>query len=248
MTSPSIVVFVIVGFIAQMIDGALGMAYGVSSTTFLLSLGISPAAASASVHAAEIVTSSISGLSHWRLGNVELDLVKRLLVPGVLGGVIGAYVLTSLPSGVVKPLVSVYLLAMGLVILRKSMMANRAQPGRSHLIPLGLVGGFFDAIGGGGWGPIVTTTLVATGNTPRFVVGSVNLAEFFVTVCESVTFILTIGLTHANIIIGLIIGGGTAAPLAAVVCKKLPEKTLMRLVGLLIIVLSVRTILQALKA
>jgi uncharacterized membrane protein YfcA len=246
MNTSGIFQFVIVGFLAQMIDGALGMAYGVCSTTFLLSLGIPPAAASASVHAAEVVTSSISGLSHLRLGNVEGELVKKLLLPGVVGGIHGAYVLTSMPTDILKPAVSLYLLVMGLVILRKSREQNRAEPSRRHLFPLGLVGGFCDAVGGGGWGPIVTSTLVATGNTPRLVVGSVNLVEFFVTVCESMTFFLTIGLTHANIIVGLIIGGGIAAPAAAYVCKRLPVQALMRLVGLLIVVLSARTILLAL--
>jgi len=242
MTTPNIVVFIIVGFVAQMIDGALGMAYGVSSTTFLLSIGIPPAAASASVHAAEIFTSSVSGLSHLRLGNVDKDLVKQLLIPGVIGGISGAYILTAVPSSIIKPIVSIYLLVMGLVILRKSFQQVQEKASRSHMFPLGLVGGFFDAIGGGGWGPIVTSTLVATGNHPRFVIGSVNLVEFFVTVCESVTFILTIGLTHSTIILGLIIGGGIAAPLAAYVCKKLPTRTLMRIVGALITVLSIRTI------
>jgi uncharacterized membrane protein YfcA len=242
MTTPNILVFVIVGLAAQLIDGALGMAYGVSSTTFLLSIGISPAVASASVHAAEIVTSSISGLSHWKLGNVNAQLVKQLLIPGVIGGVLGAYILTAVPVSIIKPVVSAYLLAMGVVILRRSFQPVREVPSRTRLAPLGLLGGFFDAVGGGGWGPIVTTTLVANGNNPRFVVGSVNLAEFFVTVCESITFILTVGLTHWNIILGLIIGGGIAAPLAAYICKKLPTKTLMRAVGVLIIFLSIRTL------
>jgi uncharacterized membrane protein YfcA len=242
MTTPNILVFVLVGLAAQLIDGALGMAYGVSSTTFLLSIGVPPAAASASVHAAEIFTSSISGLSHWRLGNVDRGLVKQLLIPGVIGGVVGAYLLTTVPVTIIKPLVSLYLLVMGLVILRRSFQPLRENATTPPLAPLGLVGGFFDAIGGGGWGPIVTTTLVATGSNPRFVVGSVNLAEFFVTVAESITFILSIGLTHWTIILGLIIGGAIAAPLAAYVCQRLPTKTLMRAVGVLIILLSIRTI------
>jgi uncharacterized membrane protein YfcA len=242
MPTPNILVFVVVGLTAQLIDGALGMAYGVSSTTFLLSIGVPPAAASASVHAAEIFISSISGLSHWRLGNVDKGLVKQLLIPGVIGGVVGAYLLTAIPLSVIKPLVSLYLLVMGCIILHKSFQPLRESARSTHLVPLGLVGGFFDAIGGGGWGPIVTTTLVATGGNPRFVVGSVNLAEFFVTVCESITFILSIGLTHWTIILGLIIGGAIAAPLAAYVCQKLPTKMLMRAVGVLIILLSMRTI------
>ena len=247
MTDSNIVLFIVVGFVAQVIDGALGMAYGVSSTSFLLGLGMSPAAASASVHAAEIVTSGVSGLSHLRLGNVDRNLFKRLLLPGVIGGVLGAYILTALPASTIKPLVSIYLVAMGLLILRKSFKEMQQEPTRQHLTPLALAGGFFDAIGGGGWGPIVTSTLVATGNRPRFVIGSVNLAEFFVTVCESITFILTIGLVHTRIILGLIIGGAAAAPLAAYVCRKLPTRVLMRMVGVLIIALSIRTIYLTLK-
>lgn len=243
----SVLIYILVGFIAQMIDGALGMAYGVSSNTFLLSVGIPPAAASASVHMAEVFTTGVSGISHWRLGNLDKDLIKRLLIPGVIGGVLGAYILSSIPGDVIKPFVSAYLMIMGIVIiaraLRKDPKVNRVT---SHIVPLGLVGGFFDAIGGGGWGPIVTTTLVARGNHPRFTIGSVNFAEFFVTFAESVTFILTVGLEFWKIILGLLIGGVMAAPLAALVVKKLPTRWLMALVGLLIIILSIRTIYLAL--
>jgi len=239
----NILVYVLVGFIAQMIDGALGMAYGVSSNTFLLSVGIPPAAASASVHMAEVVTTGVSGFSHWRLGNIDKSLIKRLVVPGVLGGILGAYLLTSIPNNVIKPIVSVYLLIMGLVILYKAYRWTHEPKGYpTYLGFLGLIGGFFDAIGGGGWGPIVTTTLVARGTSPRFTIGSVNFSEFFVTFAESVTFILTIGLEFWKIILGLLIGGAIAAPLAAVVCKKLPTRALMALVGVLIILLSIRTI------
>jgi uncharacterized membrane protein YfcA len=239
--------FVVVGFLAQMIDGALGMAYGVSSTSFLLGIGIPPAAASASVHMAEIFTTAVSGLSHLRFGNVHKDLVTRLLIPGVIGGVLGAYILTAVPGDKIKPFIAVYLLLMGLVILRKAFQSVPKQVVRSHIVPLGLAGGFFDAIGGGGWGPIVTSTLVARGNDPRFTVGSVNLAEFFVTFSESITFILTIGLVHWKIIVGLLIGGVLAAPLAAYVCKRLPTKMLMGLVGIVIMFLSIRTIYLALQ-
>jgi uncharacterized membrane protein YfcA len=239
--------FVVVGFLAQMIDGALGMAYGVSSTSFLLGIGIPPAAASASVHMAEIFTTAVSGLSHLRFGNVHKDLVTRLLIPGVIGGVLGAYILTAVSGDKIKPFIAVYLLLMGLVILRKAFQSVPKQVVRSHIVPLGLAGGFFDAIGGGGWGPIVTSTLVARGNDPRFTVGSVNLAEFFVTFSESITFILTIGLVHWKIIVGLLIGGVLAAPLAAYVCKRLPTKMLMGLVGIVIMFLSIRTIYLALQ-
>lgn len=238
----SIALFILVGFLAQLIDGSLGMAYGVSSTTFLLSLGIPPAAASASVHTAEIFTTAASGISHLRMGNVDKRLVGKLLLPGIAGGVLGAYILTAVPGKTIRPLVSVYLLVMGALIVRKAFGTIRERESERGLVPLGLVGGFFDAVGGGGWGPIVTSTLVARGSLPRFTIGSVNLTEFFVTLCESVTFILTIGLTHWTIILGLVIGGVLAAPLGAYLCKRLPTRTLMILVGVLIVALSARTL------
>lgn len=242
----SIIVFIIVGFIAQMIDGALGMAYGVSSTTFLLSLGIPPAPASASVHTAEIFTSGVSGLSHLRFGNVDKKLFKKLLIPGVIGGILGAYILTAVPGEMIKPFIAFYLFIMGLMILRKALKKIQEKRVETQLFPLGVVGGFFDAIGGGGWGPIVTSTIVARGHNPRFAIGSVNLAEFFVTIAEVATFFTVIGLTHWQIIVGLIIGGVLAAPLAAYVCKRLPSQALMIIVGLLIIALSIRTTYLAL--
>jgi hypothetical protein len=247
----NIPLFIVVGFVAQMIDGSLGMAYGVSSNTLLLSLGLMPAMASSSVHAAEVVTTAVSGASHWRLGNVDKRLFLRLLIPGVIGGAAGAYLLTSLPGEILKPYISAYLLVMGAVILAKAIRGVVAAVDSSHwtrgrLVPLGLVGGVFDAIGGGGWGPVVTSTLLASGNNPRFTIDSVNLVEFFVTLAESITFILTIGLSHWKVILGLMIGGVVAAPLAAVVCRKIPARTLMIIVGVLIIGLSIRTIILAL--
>jgi len=246
-------VFVVVGFMAQIIDGALGMAYGVTSTSFLLSLGIpsiTPAIASASVHASEICTTAVSGLSHLRFGNVDKDLLMRLLIPGVIGGVLGAYILSAVSGETIKPFVALYLLIMGLWILIKAIRKAQEREVRTKLIPLGLIGGFFDAIGGGGWGPIVTTTLVARGKNPRLAVGSVNLAEFFVTLSESITFVITIGSALAQqwlIIAGLIVGGVLAAPLAAYICKRLPRRALMMLVGVLIMAVSFRTLYLALR-
>lgn len=239
--------YIVVGFLAQLIDGALGMAYGVSSTTFLLSTGVSPAAASASVHTAEVFTTLASGASHWRLGNVDRRIFTRLVIPGILGGVTGAYILSNVPGDTIKPLVSIYLLLMGARIVYKALRESpKAREAIQHLFPLGLVGGFFDAIGGGGWGPIVTTTLVARGNDPRKTIGSVNTSEFFVTFAEAVTFLLAFSFTdYRTVIAGLIIGGVLAAPLAAVVCRKLSARKLMVIVGVLIILLSIRTILQA---
>lgn len=241
-----IIIFIIVGFLAQMIDGALGMAYGVSSTTFLLSVGVSPVVASASVHTAEIFTSGVSGLSHLKLGNIDKELFKKLLAPGIIGGVLGAYILTSVPGKTIKPFVAIYLLIMGLMILRKSFKKTQEKKVITHLFPLGTVGGTFDAIGGGGWGPIVTSTLVAKGNNPRFTIGSVNLAEFFVTVAEVATFFTFMGFVRWRLIVGLIIGGVMAAPLAAYVCKILEPRKLIIIVGVLIMILSMRIFYMAL--
>ena len=242
----NILLFALVGFIAQIIDGALGMAYGVSSTTFLLSLGVPPATASASVHTAEIFTTATSGFSHLKMGNVNHKLAFSLLIPGAIGGVVGAYILTNVPTKIIKPVVAAYLLAMGVVILIRALgKETPVADGEPKPLLLARVGGFFDAIGGGGWGPIVTSTLVARGHNPRFTIGSVNATEFFVTTAEAVTFIVTIGsvlLENWTTIVGLLLGGMIAAPLAAWVCKRLPTKALMIMVSVLITLLSIRTI------
>jgi uncharacterized membrane protein YfcA len=248
----TILLYVLVGFVAQMIDGALGMAYGVSSNTFLLSLGIPPAAASASVHMAEVVTTGISGFSHWKLGNVDWKLVKRLLIPGVLGGIAGAYILTSIDGNILKPYIAAYLLFMGgLIIYKAFTITPRKKPDEYHgpkVSLLGVIGGFCDAIGGGGWGPVVTSTLVARGKFPRTTIGSVNFSEFFVTLAQSIVFVFTLNFAeYWQIILGLLIGGGIAAPLAARMTRQLPVKTLMIMVGVLIIILSIRTIYLAIK-
>jgi hypothetical protein len=244
----NIIIFIFFGFIAQLIDGCLGMAYGVSSNAFFLSLGIPPSIASACIHTSEMFTTAVSGISHFKFGNVDRNIFLRLLIPGVIGGVLGAYILTELPGGKIKPFISLYLLMMGIMILIKVFKKTHQVKTKTRVVPLGLVGGFFDAIGGGGWGPIVTSTLVANGNHPRFAIGSVNSAEFFVTVAESVTFFAMIGgllFPHWEKIAGLMIGGVLAAPLAAWVCKKLPLKVLMIFVGLLIIGLSIRILYLA---
>ncbi|MCA9933107.1 MAG: sulfite exporter TauE/SafE family protein [Anaerolineales bacterium] len=240
----NIIVFIIVGFVAQMIDGALGMAYGVSATSFLLAFGVSPVLASASVHMAEVFTTAVSGGSHLRLGNVDKKLVSKLVIPGIIGAVIGAYLLTNIPGEKIKPYVSAYLLVMGIVILLKTLRKMQPAHVTSHLIPLGFIGGFFDTIGGGGWGPVVATTLIARGNSPRHTIGSVNLAEFFVTISAAATFLLTLGTLMWQPIVGLAIGGALAAPVAALVCKRIPARALMFVVGILIIFLSIRTIYQ----
>jgi uncharacterized membrane protein YfcA len=242
-----LLLFVAVGLAAQMVDGAIGMAYGVISTSVLLSLGIPPATASAAVHAAETFTTGASGLAHWRLRNIDHSLIWRLAVPGMIGGGLGAYVLTAIPGEVIRPYVSGYLLLLGLFILWKA-LTRRASgaPPPSRVSPLGFVGGLLDAIGGGGWGPIVTSTLVGQGTPPRYAIGTVNLAEFFVTATISATFLLTIGVTMWPIIAGLVMGGVLASPFAAYATRHLPDKVLMLLVGCVVVILSVRGLLRVL--
>ena len=236
--------FVFAGFAAQMIDGALGMAYGVSATTFLLSIGVPPVAASASVHTSEIFTSGASGLSHLKFGNVSNKLFKKLVLPGILGAALGAVILSSLSDYgyVIKPVIAAYTLILGIVIIRKAFKNEKEKEEVKHVTPLAGVGGFLDSVGGGGWGPIVASTLIAKGNHPLKTIGSVNLAEFFVALTSSAAFITFIGLTHWQIILGLIIGGIVAAPLAAKAAGKIPVKRIMILVGGLVIFLSLRNI------
>ncbi|HET6520599.1 MAG TPA: sulfite exporter TauE/SafE family protein [Geminicoccaceae bacterium] len=238
--------FVAVGFAAQIVDGAIGMAYGLTATTVLLSIGVLPAAASASVHAAEVFTTGASGLSHWHFRNVDFALLRRLVLPGMAGGVCGVYVLTSVPGETIRPVVSAYLLAMGGVILWKALRQVPASgdPPR-RVAALGLAGGFLDAVGGGGWGPLVTSTLVGQGTAPRYAIGSTNLAEFFVALTVSATFVATIGLELWPIIAGLVVGGVLAAPFAAYATQRLPDRPLMILVAVVIILLSLRGLVQA---
>jgi len=242
-----VLLFIAVGFAAQMVDGAIGMAYGVTSSSVLLSLGVPPATTSACVHAAETFTTAVSGVSHWKFGNVDRKLLVRLAVPGMIGGALGAYVLTNVDGDAIKPFISAYLLLIGVLIVWKAVTARvveGAEP--SRVAPLGFVGGLLDSIGGGGWGPIVTSTLIGQGTTPRYAIGTVNIAEFFVTFTISATFVATIGLELWPIIAGLIIGGVVAAPFAAYATKVLPDKVLMILVGCIVAILSLRTIVAAL--
>jgi hypothetical protein len=237
--------FMLIGFFAQLVDGALGMAYGVTATTFLFTVGVPPAAASASVHAAEIVTTGASGLSHLALRNIDRGLFRQLLLPGVAGAAAGAWLLTTLPTAPLKLAVALYLGIMGGLVLRRAWKHRHGQPGRlprGRGCALGLAGGFFDAVGGGGWGPIVTSSLLARGGEPRYIVGSVNLVEFFVAVAASMVFVLTIGLGYWRITLGLIAGGLLGAPLGAVICRWLPPRVLMAVIGTLIILLSLRTV------
>ncbi|MBS4071096.1 MAG: sulfite exporter TauE/SafE family protein [Algoriphagus sp.] len=240
--------FLLVGFIAQSIDGALGMAYGVSSNSILLGIGIPPATASAWVHFAQVFTSLASGISHWKMGNVDWKLAKKLLIPGVLGSIIGAYILSSLDPDLVKPVIAVYLFVMGIVILRKVKKKQVPKFDReSKSIPvLASAGGFADAVGGGGWGPIVNSTLLSKGKIARYAIGTGNFVEFFVSLASASTFLFFVKELSLAPVLGLILGGIVAAPFAAYICRLIKPKYLMIAVGILIIFLSIRTFYLAL--
>lgn len=242
--STELLLYVIAGFAAQMIDGALGMAYGVTASSLLLSFGVPPAAASATVHMAECFTTGASALSHRAFGNVNGRLFRRLLVPGLFGAVTGAYILVSFPGDMLKPFISSYLMVMGGVIVVKAFRDFPPCTVTTHLVPLGFFGACIDALGGGGWGPIVASTLMVRGNDPRQTVGSVNAVEFFVTLAASVTFVVTLGVTYGQIIVGLALGGLLAAPFGAWVCTRVPVRPFMIVVGMLVMTLSGRTLLK----
>lgn len=237
---------VLVGFLAQFVDGALGMAYGLVSTSFLLALGVPPAHASAAVHTAEIFTTGASGAAHaWRR-NVNWKLVARLAPAGVLGGVAGAVTVSYLPIDIIKPIVSLYLLGMGVFVLWLVFRNPPQKPAAPEgAVGVGLVGGFLDAAGGGGWGPISTTTLLGRGHPPREAVGSVNLSEFFVTAAISATFFMTLGSVRWSDIAGLLIGGVAAAPLAAFAVSKVKPRVLMGVIGCFISTLALYQIISA---
>ncbi len=238
---------VAVGLLAQTVDGALGMAYGITSTSFLLATGSSPAVASASVHIAEVFTTGVSGVSHIKLGNVNRHLFLRLLLPGIAGAALGAWLLTRVDGAVIKPFISAYLLLMGLYVLSKAF--RRIHPsGRPprHVGALGLTGGFVDAVGGGGWGPVVTTTLVGTGHDPRTTIGSVNLAEFFLTFVSAGLFTWLVDGTPWATVAGLVLGGLFAAPLAALLTRHLRTRVLLLLVGGVIVAVSLFNLWRAL--
>lgn len=241
--------YIAIGFAAQMVDGAIGMAYGITSTTALLSIGVPPAVASACIHAAETFTTAASGLSHWKLGNFDRRLIIRLAIPGMIGGILGAYILSQVNGDVIRPFISAYLLALGIFILCKAYNGCVSRDANlNHVAPLGLFGGFVDAIGGGGWGPIVASTLLGRGAAPRTTIGSVNIAEFFVTLVISGTLIFTVGLSLWKIIAGLVIGGIIAAPFAALATRQIPARGLLTLVGCVICLVSARSLWLTLMA
>jgi uncharacterized membrane protein YfcA len=235
--------FVVVGFIAQLIDGLLGMGYGVVSAISLMSLGLSPASVSASIHTAEMFASGASGYNHYRFGNVNKRLFKVLLIPGILGSISGALLLTHFGekyANIIKPVLAIYLLLLGLRIISKA-LSKQAQKRRKvkNAGWLAGAGGFLDSFGGGGWGPLVTSTLIANGRTPNYVIGTVSLVEFFVTFASALTFFSIMGFSHWQIVLGLIVGGVTAAPLAARMAGRLPTRWMFIGVGLMVVVWSI---------
>ena len=224
--------FIAVGFAAQLIDGALGMAFGVISTTLFVTLGVPPATASAGVHAVECFTTGVSGISHIWHRNVDWKMLGRLALPGVVGAVLGAYVLTRIDAATVKPFVLAYLAAVGLSLVWRGLRYPPQHEPARFVEPLGLAGGFLDAAGGGGWGPVVTGNLLVQGAEPRRTIGTVNTTEFIVTATISATFIATLGWAMFTVAtVGLLVGGVLAAPFGAMVAKRARPRVLLIFVG-----------------
>lgn len=238
--------YVLVGLGAQLVDGTLGMAYGVTSTSFLLSLGVPPAVSSTSVHVAEMFTTGASAISHFKFGNINKKLFRNLLIPGVLGSITGAYLLADFIDGnVIKPYISIYMIILGIIIIRKALQKNIVKQRTKRLGLLAVFGGFMDSIGGGGWGPIVTSSLLGRGRDPRYTIGSVNAAEFAVSFASGITFLLFEGVNSWQVVLGLIVGGTVASPLGAIFVNKVKRKPMMILVGTLVIIISLRTIIKS---
>lgn len=241
---PEFLVFVAIGLAAQLVDGALGMAYGITSSSLLLAFGLPPALASASVHAAEVATSGVSGLSHRHFGNINKRLMWALAIPGMLGGALGALFLSRIDWSWLRPLVSTYLLVLGVLLVRRAWRGVRVEPRLNGTAPLGLGAGFLDAVGGGGWGALTTTSLLARHLEPRFAIGTANAAEFFVSLVISAVFVATLGISHTHVVLGLLVGGVLAAPFAAWLAKRVPARPMMAAVGLLVAVLSVYNLVR----
>ena len=236
-------VFFFIGVFAQLVDGTLGMGYGATSTSFLLAYGVPPVVSSTGVHVAEMFTTGASAISHHRFGNINKKLVKHLLIPGVLGSITGAYLLSDVINGdVIKPFIAVYMIILAIIIIRKALKKSIIKKKTKKLGILATFGGFMDAVGGGGWGPIVTSTLLGRGRNPRYTIGSVNAAEFAVSFASGITFMLFGGIHGWQVIIGLILGGVIAAPLGAYLVNKIKRKPMMIAVGILIILLSLKTL------
>lgn len=231
--------FIAIGFLAQIIDGTLGMAFGVIASTMLLSMGVPPAAASAGVHVAKMATGAVGGASHALAGNVDWKLLARIAIPGMLGGAFGAWVLSSVNPSLARPVVFGYLAVLSVYIILRA-ARQRAMTLKPKVVePVGAAGGFLDAIGGGGWGPVVTSNLLAQGAQPRKTIGTVNLAEFFVTSAISAAFFVALDDTFLSApILGLVIGGVIAAPVGALLVKRLPARPLMAAVGVILLLTS----------
>jgi uncharacterized protein len=242
--------FILIGFVAQLVDGALGMAFGVICSTLLVSvMGVPPSRASAGVHLVEMFTTGASGISHVLHRNVDWRLFARIAIPGVIGGVFGACALSKIDGSIAKPFVMVYLSCIGLYMLYKALTYPSVPKAKTArvTIPLGLIGGFLDASGGGGWGPVVTSNLLIQGTEPRKTVGTVNTAEFFVTFAVSITFVATIGLEALTMVTGgLLIGGLIAAPIGGYVAKRVAPRTLMTMVGIVLTATSLFSLFKAL--
>jgi uncharacterized membrane protein YfcA len=250
----TLVLLALAGLGAQLVDGSLGMAYGVTSTTLLLAIGTNPAAASATIHLAEIGTTLASGLSHWKFGNVDWKVVAKVGVPGAVGAFTGATVLSSLSTEVAAPVMSLILLALGAYLLVRFTLRgidrrNLGKPVRKRFLsPLGLVAGFVDATGGGGWGPVGTPALLASGRMePRKVIGSIDTSEFLVALAASLGFLLALGSQGINFawVAALLIGGLVAAPIAAWLVRHVPPRLLGSLVGGIIVLTNTRTLLRS---
>ncbi|HVF96804.1 MAG TPA: TSUP family transporter [Flavisolibacter sp.] len=240
---------VLAGFLAQLVDGATSMGYGVTSAIVLMSSGVSPAAISGSIHTAEIFASGASGYSHYKFGNVNKKMFKALVIPGVIGAILGAVLLVKFGEthiAYIRPAMAVYTLFLGIKIFYNAFKKTTAKKKFKRYGWLAGAGGFLDSFGGGGWGPIVTSTLITKGRTPRFVVGSVSLTEFFVTVASAFTFFTLIGVQHWQVIVALIIGGLLAAPIAAKLSGKLPRKASFILLGTVVVIWSVRILINLL--
>jgi hypothetical protein len=239
--------FIAVGFAAQLVDGALGMAFGIISNTALVAvLGVPPAVASQRIHVVECFTTAVSGISHLIHRNIDARLFFRLLIPGMIGGVAGAYLLTSLDASVVKPFVLLYLAGIGVYLLVRGLLYPPQTREAKHIAPLGLIGGFLDAAGGGGWGPVVTSNLLIQGADPRKVVGTVNAVEFFLTLTVSAAFIWRLGFADlAGATLGILIGGMFAAPIGAWAAKHFSPKVMLVLVGVVLTLTSVYGVYRA---
>jgi uncharacterized membrane protein YfcA len=243
----ALIPFILIGFAAQLVDGALGMAYGQISSTLLISLGVPPAAASAGVHTAETFTTAVSGISHVAHRNVDWRLFFRIAIPGIIGGILGAYVLTEIDAATAKPIVLTYLTALGLYLFYRGLMHRHVERRPKVVAPLGLIGGFLDAAGGGGWGGVVTSNLLVQGSNPRKTIGTVNTAEFFLTVTISATFLATLGWRAFTVATaGLLIGGVVAAPFGARIAKRVNADTLLTFVGALLTATSLFGLYRAL--